>query len=100
MPQVALAGTPSVNVASMPSVAVSSLPPVTIANQPGAGTRYAVTVGLSSSPSNDGFADPVPSGKRLILTHVSSLIAVSPGHQAQMRFYLPWIMANGHSAPL
>lgn len=95
MPQVALAGTPSVNVASMPSVAVSSLPAVTIANQPGAGTRYAATITLSQN-----FADPVPSGKRLILTHVSSVVQVAPGHQAQMRFYLPYPVGNGLGAIL
>ncbi|SRR5260221_8170477 len=92
LPSVNVGTMPSVNVGSMPSVNVASMPAVTIANQPGAGARYAQSVGVSEA--SGGFTDPVPTGKRLILTHVSSYVAVILGHGLQMIFYLPWSIGN------
>jgi len=85
---VAVSSLPAVALSGTPSVTISGTPTVTVANLPGAGERFGVVV------SAGDYTDPVPSGKRLILTHVSSHVIVPTGHTAQMKFYLPTFIGN------
>jgi hypothetical protein len=86
-----ISGTPSVlaTLSGTPTVNIGNTPSVTIANQPGAGTRFAQSI-----PGGQ-FTNLVPSGMRLVLTHVSAVVEITHGFTPTITLALPSSQDSG-----